>query len=253
MPKNIVRWWQWYNHLTGLDAVETSKKQVIDLQNKLFQSQDKRRTLNKNMTDIRHTLQQIYGELVQTKRDDPKYVNLTIMENKSLQEQKKVDDQLILTEKEERDNFTQLATAIKEYHDNQHLNAQKYKYLSIIASALIAVVSLIGSIILNNQRILDMRNSMKEIQKENKALFQTNINQMSNLTKIMQSIESQFSQELARKNKRNEDELNKNVSHTSNILNSAVYPMHLIISGTGYMIKGIYACGSYVIKLFYKL
>ncbi|EZA62683.1 hypothetical protein DMN91_007595 [Ooceraea biroi] len=252
LPENIVKWWHWYNRLTGLDSVEMSKRQVIDLQNKLFECQDKRRTLNKNMTDITHTLQHIYGELVQTKRDDPKYVNLTIMENKNLQEQKKIIDELALSEVEERDKFTQLATAIKEYHDSQNLNATKYKYLSILASAVIAIVSLIGSIILNNRRILDVRNTIKTMQEENKALFQTNTNQLSSLTKVVRSIESTFSQTPANKDKRREDKSDNNASDTSNIiLRSAMYPVHLLVSGAGYMKKGIYAGGSYVVKFFY--
>jgi len=214
------------------------------------------------MTDITHILQNIYGELIQTKRDDPKYVNLTIMENKNLQEQKIVIDQLGLLEKEERDNFMQLATAIKEYHDSQNLNAQRYKYLSILASAVIAIVSLIVSLVsimLNNNRILNIRNTIKETQEKNQALLQTNVNQLSNLTNMIQSIENKFSQELfANKDKRKEDNLNTqtNTSHirsnVSNIiLRSATYPVHLLISELDYIKKGIYACGSYVMKIFY--
>jgi len=238
---------------------------VIDLQNKLFECQDKRRLLNKSMTDITHILQHIYGELIQTKRDDPKYVNLTIMENKNLQEQKIVIDQLGLLEKEERDNFMQLATAIKEYHDSQNLNAQRYKYLSILASAIIAIVSLIVSLIsimLNNNRILNIRNTIKETQEKNQTLLQTNVNQLSNLTNMVQSIENKFLQELsAMKDKRKEDNLNmqtntsQNLTKSNNvsniILKSAMYPVHLLILELDYIKRGIYACGSYVMKIFY--
>jgi len=262
LPKNIIKWWQWYNHLTGLDTVEISKRQVIDLQNKLFECQDKRKVLNKNITDITHILQHIYGELIQTKRDDPKYVNLTIMENKNLQEQKIVLDQLALLEKEERDNFIQLATAIKEYHDSQNLNAQRYKYLSILASAIIAIVSLIVSLVsimLNNNRILNIRNTIKETQEKNQALLQTNVNQLSNLANMMQSIENKLSQKLsANKDKKKEDSLDMQINpahvtpNMSNIiLKSAIYPVHLLTSGIDYMKKGIYVCGSYVVKIFY--
>lgn len=242
----IVRWWQWYNELTGLNAVEAAKRQVIVLQDKLFLCQDNRRTLNKELTDIAHKLQVLYAELVQTKRDDPKFVHLTIMENKCLQEQNKILNQLALSEKEERDNFTQLATAIKEYHDSQSLNAQKYKYLSILASAIIGIISLIGSIILNNKRILDVRNTIKTAQEKNELLFQRNTNELSDLKKILLS----FDTKLSKQDVNTKEKENDNKSNSSNIiLTSAKYSAYLLVSGASYIKKGIYACGSYI---FYK-
>lgn len=116
-------------------------------------------------------LKEIYGELVQTRRDDQKYVQLTILENKGLQEQTRIGVQLNQLENEERDHFTQLATAIKEYHDSQAMNAQKYKYLSILASAFLAILSLSGSMIYNNRRIADVRNVIAEAQKNNDETF----------------------------------------------------------------------------------
>ncbi|XP_071581048.1 uncharacterized protein [Temnothorax nylanderi] len=229
LPGKIVKWWQWYNQVTGMDTVEAARTQVIALQNKLFDCQDSRRTLNKELTAITSKLQEIYAELIQTRRDDPKYVQLTMVEHKSLQEQKKVMNQLELSEKDERDNFTQLATAIKDYHVSQNLNAQKYKYLSIIASALLAIVSLIGSMILNNRRIQDVRTTIE-------------------------SLNSTVSQQLADIGKKQENAIasdkQSNQFNTSNILvTSAKYSASLLISGASYIKRGIYACGSYI---FYK-
>lgn len=253
LPEKIVKWWQWYNQLIGLDTVEAARRQVIALQEKLFQCQDNRRILNKELTDITYKLQDIYAELIQTKRDDPKYVQLTIVEYKSLQEQKKVINELELSEKEERDNFTQLATAIKDYHVSQNLNAQKYKYLSVIASAVLAIVSLIGSMILNNKRILDVRNTIAVAQEKNESLLQTQTNELSDIKKTLQSFNTKLSQQFANKeHKENAIDLNKesNQYNMSNILLTPVkYSVNLLIFGANYMKKGIYACGSYI---FYK-
>lgn len=237
-----------------MDTVEAARRRVIVLQDKLFESQDNRRILNKELTNITYKLQDIYAELVQTKRDDPKYVQLTIVEHKSLQEHKKVINQLELFEKEERDNFTQLATAIKDYHVSQNLNAQKYKYLSIIASAALAIVSLIGSMILNNMRILDIRNTMAVAQKKNESLLQTQTNELSDIKKTLQLFNTKLSQQLANKeheNKENAIDLNKGSNQDmSNILMTSVkYSINLLISGAIYMKRGIYVCGSYI---FYK-
>ncbi|XP_032687382.1 mitochondrial potassium channel-like isoform X2 [Odontomachus brunneus] len=246
LPKRVIKWWRWYHQLTGLDAVEAAKQQVIILQDKLFECQDNRRFLNKQLTDIRLGLQEVYSELIQTKRDDPKYVHLTMVENKKLREQNNIISRLALLEKEEKEKFTQLTTAFKEYHDNQNMNAQKYKYLSIIASVIVAIVSLIGSIILNNQRILSVKNAINEAQEKNESLFHTNTNQLYDLQKKFHLFETKFSQ-----NTNEKKEIDKENDNTSNVLTtSAKYVAHTVILGGSYAIRGVYACGSYITKIF---
>ncbi|KAJ8666864.1 hypothetical protein QAD02_008526 [Eretmocerus hayati] len=185
LPKRLINYWQWYQQLTGLDKIELAKQQVISVQDKLFRCQDQRRDLTRQAHSVNEKLKEIYSELIQTKRDDPKYVQLTILENKGLQEQTRITGQLTLLESEERDHFTELSTAIKEYHDSQAMNAQKYKYLSILASAILAIVSLTGSMIYNNKRILDVRNVIFEAQ----SSIESNINEK--FSSILKRIESQ--------------------------------------------------------------
>lgn len=168
-----------------MDKVELAKHHVIVIQDKLFNCQDQRRDLTRQAALTNEKLKEIYGELIQTRRDDPKYVQLTILENKGLQEQTRITGQLTLLEGEERDHFTQLATAIKEYHDSQAMNAQKYKYLSILASALLAIVSLTGSMIYNNKRILDVRNVIADAQNS----METNLN--DKFSAVIKRIEEQ--------------------------------------------------------------
>ncbi|XP_025986873.1 uncharacterized protein LOC105197435 isoform X3 [Solenopsis invicta] len=247
LPGKIIKWWQWYNQLIGMDTVEASRRQVIALQDKLFKCHDNRITLNKEFINITYKLQDLYAELLLTKREDPKFLQLTTEEHRSLQEKQKFLNQIELLEKEERDSFTQLATALKDYQVNQNLNAQKYKYLSIIASAIIAIASLIGSIVVNNKRILDVRCTIEVAQEKN-------MHELSNIQNMLKSVETKFSQQLANIYKKQEKvdaiDVKKETSNTSNILvSSAKYSANLLISGLSYIKKGIYLCGSYI---FYK-
>ena len=224
IPIRLVNWWKWYQQLTGLDTVEVAKQHVIRVQDTLFKCQEERRNLNRQSSLIHDKLKEIYAELVQTKRDDPKYVQLTIMENKGLQEETRIRNQLNLLENEERDHFTQLATAIKEYHDSQAMNAQKYKYLSILASAFLAILSLTGSMIYNNRRIVDVRNVIAEAQRKNEATFRESFNfleQSSNqkLSEIIETLKNTNSVSL------NEKELNSNVVSDTKI---ATNPEHKV-------------------------
>ncbi|OAD53889.1 Coiled-coil domain-containing protein 51 [Eufriesea mexicana] len=191
LPKKVVKWWQWYQQLTGFDIVELTKQQVVNAQNKLFECQDKRRTMNRELILINDKLKEIYSELIQTKRDDPKYVQLTIVENKNLQNQTKIVTQLNLLEKEENCYFTLLATSIKEYHDNQILYNQRQKYISLIASAITAIVLLICSMIYNNSRIKEIKNVVFETQQRNENIFQDNINSLQmNINRYLSNIVS---------------------------------------------------------------
>ncbi|CAL7952027.1 unnamed protein product [Xylocopa violacea] len=201
LPKRVVKWLQWYQQLTGLDTVEMAKQQVISAQDKLFNCQDERRRLNREATLINEKLKDVYSELIQTKRDDPKYVQLTIVENKNLQDQARITSQLNLLEREEKDHFTLLATAIKEYHDSQTMNAQKYKYLSILASAILALMSLAGSMIYNNKRIVSVRSAISEAQQKNKSMIENNFQLLQNdldirFSEILKKLENNSQQEV---------------------------------------------------------
>ncbi|XP_076618977.1 mitochondrial potassium channel isoform X2 [Colletes latitarsis] len=233
LPKKVVKWMQWYQQLTGLDSVELAKHQVISAQDKLFKCQDERRKLNRQATIINDKLKEVYSELIQTKRDDPKYVQLTIIENKSLQEHARIISQLNLLENDEKDHFTQLATAIKEYHDSQTMNAQKYKYLSILASAILAIVSLAGSMIYNNKRIANVRNVIAEAQRSNESALKSNFQSLEhNMNAWISQLES--------KNNNMKQDTNLVIDKLDKILSN-----HIL---QGYIILKLCIVGVYMIR-----
>ncbi|XP_034186689.2 mitochondrial potassium channel [Osmia lignaria lignaria] len=235
LPKKVLKWWQWYQQLTGLDTVELAKQQVITAQDKLFKCQDNRRHLNRQATLINNKLKEVYSELIQTKRDDPKYVQLTIIENKSLQDQAKIVSQLDLLEKEEKDHFTLLATAIKEYHDSQTMNAQKYKYLSILASAVLAIISLIGSMTYNYSKIISIRNVIAEAQQRNESVVENNLNTLEN------NMNRLFSEVIKRLDNNNSNEQKINVV-TKELNTNTLKEMQ-----TTYIVLGLCFVGLYTI------
>nr|XP_034186689.1 uncharacterized protein LOC117607267 [Osmia lignaria] len=235
LPKKVLKWWQWYQQLTGLDTVELAKQQVITAQDKLFKCQDNRRHLNRQATLINNKLKEVYSELIQTKRDDPKYVQLTIIENKSLQDQAKIVSQLDLLEKEEKDHFTLLATAIKEYHDSQTMNAQKYKYLSILASAVLAIISLIGSMTYNYSKIISIRNVIAEAQQRNESVVENNLNSLEN------NMNRLFSEVIKRLDNNNSNEQKINVV-TKELNTNTLKEMQ-----TTYIVLGLCFVGLYTI------
>ncbi|XP_076643301.1 mitochondrial potassium channel [Halictus rubicundus] len=235
LPKKFVIWWQWYQKLTGLDKVEMAKHQVIIAQDVLFKCQDERRNLNRQATIINNKLNEVYSELIQTRRDDPKYVQLTIIENKSLQDQARIISELNLLEKEEKEHFTLLMTAIKEYHDNQTIHAQNYKYLSMLASAVVAIVSLIGSMIYNNMRNANIRNVMLLGQEKNEKNLQNALHSIEDninvkFTKIINKMDNDVNKPSLENLGISKDEL-KETAYKFAIRGLVIYVLYRILMG----------------------
>ncbi|KOC60833.1 Coiled-coil domain-containing protein 51 [Habropoda laboriosa] len=229
LPKKVVKWLRWYQQITGLDTVELAKQQVISAQNRLFKCQDDRRSLNCEAAIINDKLKEVYSELIQTKRNDPKYVQLTIIENKNLQDQARVTSQLNLLENEEKEHFTLLATAIKEYHDSQTMNAQKYKYLSILSSAILAIISLAGSMIYNNKRIVNIQSSITKAQQSTENIMQNNFHKLS---EILKEWENNNKQEVVVVHE-GADESNSVIAHRAYVLALCIVGLCIIRALTG--------------------
>ncbi|XP_035727535.1 uncharacterized protein LOC118443923 isoform X2 [Vespa mandarinia] len=172
LPHRLVTWWQWYQQLVGLHTVEKCRQQVVLIQDHLYKCQEKRRYFRKESFIINNKMKEIYDELLRIKRDDPKYVSLTIMENKNLQEQSVITEKLTLLEEEEKDYFVQLTTAIKEYHDAQTMNSQ---------------------------RIDDMRIAISEVQENNKSV----------ITKCFNSLQLHVDEKLSTVNKEESQTTNR--------------------------------------------
>ncbi|KAI4482312.1 hypothetical protein M0804_008863 [Polistes exclamans] len=190
MPHKLVTWWQWYQQLTGLHSVEEARQQVISLQNLLIKCQEKRRCTRQEAFIINQKIKEIYSEMLNTKREDPKYVKLTMEENNSLREQSIITDKLILLEEEEKDNFLHLTTAIKEYHDAQTMNSHKHKYVTILATITSAILSIICSLIYQNKRSEDIKTVVSFMQNNNESYE-------SNFKKNIDSLKEYFDEKIS--------------------------------------------------------
>lgn len=169
LPEALVHWWEWYQHLVGLDTVEETRQKVILLQDKLSKCREARHALRQEAFIINNKAKALNMELLKIKRDNPKYVTLTIMENEALQDLNKNNEQFNLLDKEEKDHFMQLTTAFNQYQDAQSLNAQKYKYLSIFVTIFAALLSVISSSVYHNQRLKEIQVGILDMQEKSES------------------------------------------------------------------------------------
>lgn len=60
-------------------------------------------------------------------------------------------------EREERELFTTLTSAVKESHEKERIQANKTKYFSIIGSVIGALIGIVGSTINNRSKIGELK------------------------------------------------------------------------------------------------
>lgn len=159
---NLNKLVQWYEETTGMDEVRMAQKRVLDAEEKFISAQDRRRETNKELNVIQNKLKDLYAELDNTSRGEDRYVALITEEHKLLKQERLVVDEFKRFEREEREHFSALSSAVKESHEKERAQAERTKYWSIIGSILGTIIGIIGSSINNELKMKELRKLLKE-------------------------------------------------------------------------------------------
>lgn len=152
----------WYEQLTGMEEVRLAQNRVIDAQSRFVRAQEKRREISKELSLIQGKLKELYAELDSTTRGEERYLQLITQEHNILKKEKQVLEEFTLSEREERDCFTALSSAVKESHEKERAQAERTKYWSVIGSIIGTVIGVAGSSINNEFKMRELRNLVKE-------------------------------------------------------------------------------------------
>lgn len=90
------------------------------------------------------------------------YLQLITQEHNILKKEKQVLEEFASSEREERDYFTALSSAVKESHEKERAQAERTKYWSVIGSIIGTVIGVAGSSINNEFKMRELRNLVKE-------------------------------------------------------------------------------------------
>ncbi|XP_063217211.1 uncharacterized protein LOC134527993 [Bacillus rossius redtenbacheri] len=177
----------WYENVTGMDEVRLAQNRVLEAESKFIQAQERRREANRKVAAIQNQLKDLYAELDKTTRGEERYLHLITQEHSILKEERQFASEFQQAEREERDYFSSLSSAVKESHEKERAQAERTKYWSIIGSVIGTVIGVVGSTINNNLKMKELKKLISNVAIQN---------QENNLPNLDQHLESKLNNEL---------------------------------------------------------
>ncbi|KAF6211236.1 hypothetical protein GE061_014352 [Apolygus lucorum] len=147
----------WYEQVTGMDEVRLMQNRVIEAQDRFVSAQESRRKLASELVHVQNKLKEIHFELNNTSRGEERYLQLVTEEHKILKEQRRINSEFSICERDERDSFSMLSSRLKESHEKERAQAERTKYWSVIGSVVGTILGVAGSSINNELKMRELR------------------------------------------------------------------------------------------------
>lgn len=152
----------WYEEITGMDEVRIAQNRVLEAEEKFVSAQERRREASTLVAAIQSKLKDLYAELDNTTRGEERYVHLITQEHSVLKEEKAAVQEFQRYEREEREYFAALSSAVKESHEKERAQAERTKYWSIIGSIIGTVIGIIGSSVNSEMKMRELKRLIRE-------------------------------------------------------------------------------------------
>uniref|UniRef100_A0A0A9YWJ8 Coiled-coil domain-containing protein 51 n=1 Tax=Lygus hesperus TaxID=30085 RepID=A0A0A9YWJ8_LYGHE len=152
----------WYEQVTGMDEVRLMQNRVIEAQDRFVSAQESRRKLASELILVQNKLKEIHAELNTTSRGEERYLQLVTEEHKILKEERRINSEFKICERDERDSFNMLSSRLKESHEKERAQAERTKYWSIIGSVVGTILGVAGSSINNELKMREIRKLVSE-------------------------------------------------------------------------------------------
>ncbi|KAG8235638.1 hypothetical protein J437_LFUL015671 [Ladona fulva] len=214
-----------YDELTGLKEVREAQNRVIDAEKNFILAQEVRRRYQGELTSLQKKLKDIYNELDKTPRGEDRYVQLITMEHSLIKEEKRILEIFQEKERNERDFFSTLSSAVKMGHEKERAQAERTKYWSIIGSVFGTLLGMVASSIINNMRMKELRNLINKAVNQNSGVpvdYSDVLNENENQLKTLVSSIQQLNQSFKENTKRSEPVHMKNEEESSYVITSGV-------------------------------
>ncbi|XP_076468595.1 mitochondrial potassium channel-like [Babylonia areolata] len=153
----VDRWMQAYEDFVGLTEVKEAQNNVIQAERRFLTVQESRRQQQQSLETVQSRLRAMSAELEKTNRGDARYLDLVHKEHAIIREESEVVGAIRNLEKEERESFAVLSSALRDSHEKERARAEKTKYWSIMGSVVGAVIGITGTTINNYLKMRELR------------------------------------------------------------------------------------------------
>ncbi|PNF19110.1 hypothetical protein B7P43_G09792 [Cryptotermes secundus] len=160
--RKLGQLFQWYEEITGMDEVRIAQNRVLQAEERFVSAQERRREATTLVAAIQSKLKDLYAELDNTTRGEERYVHLITQEHSILKEERSAVQEFQRYEREEREYFAALSSAVKESHEKERAQAERTKYWSIIGSIIGTVIGIIGSSVNSEMKMRELRRFIRE-------------------------------------------------------------------------------------------
>lgn len=144
-------WMRKYEDLFGITKLSEMHERVLEVQNQVQSTQEKRRNVQDEIFKVQQKLQEMHDILHKMSLGDNMYISVATQVHELIIEQKRLRETFTMFDQTERELQTTLALAINNSQDHERTYREKNKYLSLITGVVGGLLGLIGSSI-NNWR-----------------------------------------------------------------------------------------------------
>ncbi|XP_054716543.1 uncharacterized protein LOC129225994 [Uloborus diversus] len=181
LEKKVKVWMKTYEDLFGITRLSEMHEKVLEHQNKVQVTQEKRRRVQEEIFIVQKKLQEMQDILHKTSMGDDMYISVVTQVRELLKEQKRLQDVFSLYDQTEKEQQTTLALSINNSQDQERTYREKNKYLSLITGIVGGVLGILGSSINNWRHRKDIKSFANDI-----------LSQVVDLQKTMDRINSMF-------------------------------------------------------------
>ncbi|GFR31304.1 uncharacterized protein TNCT_518111 [Trichonephila clavata] len=219
-------WMKKYEDLFGITKLSEMHERVLEVQNQVQSTQEKRRNVQDEIFKVQQKLQEMHDILHKMSLGDTMYIRVATQVHELIIEQKRLREAFTMYDQTERELQTTLALAINNSQDHERTYREKNKYLSLITGVVGGLLGLIGSSINNWRHRKDIKEFAKDISHQVTDLQKTIVKLNSIITSDSENVQQgdpKVIQDLLSEMKIQQEVFQENAKVLKSLLNDSIF------------------------------
>ncbi|XP_071784193.1 mitochondrial potassium channel-like [Asterias amurensis] len=155
-----------YEDVVGIGEVKRAQEKVTQIEKYFMEVRENVKKSSQKLHNVQSDLRAVRAKLDRTPRDDAKFLEYATEEHLMIQSEKKIEEEHEAIEDMERSAFAKLSVAVRESHEKQRSQEERTKYWGVIGSIVGTIIGLLGSTMINQRRMHELRTMVSDLQKD---------------------------------------------------------------------------------------